>query len=207
MLQYSGECEVLFGPLTGLEVMQAGWVRGATKHLQLRPTVNQLHRPIEQLVAQRKVLHVEAVKNLHTELKGGEHPAPPQVLEQFERHLLCVASTDPAVFNDDALYKAVVFASVELKGTLAAVAAAFRGCCEHLDSDEVSRTAEEARLLRYLAGDVNLLPLLLPSLPTPPEIEDSVLTLGVVRRRAAASTFTTRHFLKELFPANISAVL
>eukprot|EP01052_Picozoa_sp_SAG31_P018288 SAG31_NODE_1290_length_8981_cov_2.829543_6_plen_173_part_00 len=109
--QYPAEAEVLFGPLTGLELMDECWLRGSTRHIRFRPTTNQRAVLIEQLVAQRQLLHVEMVKNLRAELKGGAtsagkaFPAPDAVLGFFDRHRTCVSATDPAKFNDDSFYK------------------------------------------------------------------------------------------------------
>ena len=59
--QYPGEAEVLFGPLTGMDVLKEGkiHVEGATlRHLHFRPTCNQRAVRIEELVQQRKRLHL-----------------------------------------------------------------------------------------------------------------------------------------------------
>ena len=39
--QYPGEAEVLFGPLTGLEAINDGFIDGTIRHITIRPTVNQ----------------------------------------------------------------------------------------------------------------------------------------------------------------------
>jgi hypothetical protein len=39
--QYPNEAEVLFGPLTGLEAVNDGYIAGTIRHFTIRPTVNQ----------------------------------------------------------------------------------------------------------------------------------------------------------------------
>ena len=39
--QYPAEAEVLFGPLTGLEALNDGYICGTIRHFTIRPTVNQ----------------------------------------------------------------------------------------------------------------------------------------------------------------------
>ena len=39
--QYPAEAEVLFGPLTGLEAVNEGYICGTIRHFTIRPTVNQ----------------------------------------------------------------------------------------------------------------------------------------------------------------------
>ena len=62
--QYPAEAEVLLGPMTGLEITQEGRIEGTIRHFKMRPTVNQRAVRIEEVVEQRKTLHVSTLCNL-----------------------------------------------------------------------------------------------------------------------------------------------
>ena len=72
--QYPAECEVLFGPLTGLEKLGEAAILppggGAVRHLFFRPTTNQRVVRIAELVARRKAMHLASLDNLRLELAG-----------------------------------------------------------------------------------------------------------------------------------------
>eukprot|EP01051_Picozoa_sp_SAG22_P016733 SAG22_NODE_2424_length_2587_cov_1.512058_2_plen_754_part_01 len=155
--QYPAEAEVLFGPLTGLEVMHSR-LQGDTTYIRFRPTVNQRTVRIEELVGRRKALHIEGVKNLRAELQSelkasglGRNEldlANTTLLGHFDRHLDALNVMDALSFNQDELYKVVVVGTMDLKTLLRRILNAFASCVGHVTTVE-----GPASLLAYLCSE------------------------------------------------------
>lgn len=111
--------------------VQAIVVRGSARHFICRLTVNQRSIRIEELVAQRKVLHIAGLRNLLAELKATKGPA--SVMDSFDKHIEHVQCIPAGSFNDDALYRAMVTTSVGLSSTLKSIIASFAECNSFLD--------------------------------------------------------------------------
>eukprot|EP01052_Picozoa_sp_SAG31_P029277 SAG31_NODE_2898_length_4934_cov_2.220430_2_plen_999_part_00 len=98
------------------------------------------------MVAQRKMLHIECVKNLRAELKASMDQrggVPLLLLEQFGRHLEKIKSIDAQRFNNDDFYKAILGISLDLKGCLQRVCEAFITAAK---LPEVAHTTSGCRL-------------------------------------------------------------
>jgi hypothetical protein len=95
-LNYADGPQVLFGPLSGMEIVREGSLNGTIRHLHFRPTVNQVRGRhasvpatsqvlgrsadargrsapqhavlIEELVERRKAMHGQMLENLSHEL-------------------------------------------------------------------------------------------------------------------------------------------
>ena len=121
--QYPGESEILFGPMTGLEVVRTGKLHGTMNYFTVRPTVNQRAVLIEVLVQQRKVLHQQTLENLCSELKPALEPT---VLHWFKIHMAFVGAIDGELFNDDRLYLICVNTAFSIKQAFELIGSSLR---------------------------------------------------------------------------------
>ena len=127
--QYPGEREVLFPPLSCLEVMGEPRVEGGVIVVPLRVNMCLKGLTLEQLVERRKALHMAMVANLKEELSiqapaalsGSDSAAScaagllESVGKQFEALKRRYEDTPPDDFNDDGLYKTYTAEAIEGK--------------------------------------------------------------------------------------------
>lgn len=124
--QYPHEREILFTPLTGLEV-ESSRVEGSTIFVQMRPNVNTATRTIEQVIARRRTLLSDMGDGMQVELSAGA------ALSRFSNDgreavllLLRVAlkagplAEAPEAYNDDATFVGAVQSAMQIKRDLAA---------------------------------------------------------------------------------------
>jgi hypothetical protein len=105
--QYPHEEEILFGPLTGLEV-RSSRIDGSLVMVEVSPSVNLRSETVEQVVGRRRKLIEEAGRNMSLDISSAlrRHEASLDTtnacLAQFEAELASsVLSQDAVWFNDD----------------------------------------------------------------------------------------------------------
>ena len=106
--QYPEESEVLFGPLTGLNVHGDAILHGTVRHIIFRPTSNQHSIRMEQLVGQRKLMHCNLLEEEKMKMQREQvHP-----MLQAELELELTSAENTAVTS--CKYESPLMASVPL---------------------------------------------------------------------------------------------
>jgi len=124
--QFPRESEVLFPPLTHLEVVGAPRTEGSAIVMDLRPNVNLRMRTVEELMGQAKAFFLDTVDHFLDDVRGlslpgdadpsAVHPGWLDALESFRRGAALVPAE---AFNRDGFYRRVVDQAMDLKqGTL-----------------------------------------------------------------------------------------
>jgi hypothetical protein len=121
------------------------------RHMKFRPTVNQRAVLIEQLVEQRKILHLECVKNLRSELKSSMIPV--ELLERFDMHYEAVQNIKAELFNTDLFYRVAVEVAIDLKHALSQLAEVVRRVEQDVEEQPLVGDSRK-ELLEYLFGGI-----------------------------------------------------
>ena len=111
--QYPGEREVLFGPLTGLEMLKDCAANAQTRRFVVRPTCNQKSVRIEDLVGQRRTMHLMMLKQQRDELKDIKG-MPKTLLHLLDMAHTKAVKTGATTYNDDDYYRTTIDADLEL---------------------------------------------------------------------------------------------
>ena len=110
--QYPHECEILFAPLTGLEV-RASRVEASLLMLEVRLSVNLTNKPIEEVVAKMQSSTLGLIDLMRDDFKY--HGAPKAALEPLESYYLLVDNQDPEFYNASENYQTAVAEALEAK--------------------------------------------------------------------------------------------
>ena len=100
--QYPGESEILFGPLTGLEV-KSSRVEGACLVVEVRISVNLASATIEQVVAKMQTANLKLIDLLTDEFRFIQAPA--RVTDRLKALRATTAGREPHWFHQAANYR------------------------------------------------------------------------------------------------------
>eukprot|EP01052_Picozoa_sp_SAG31_P036907 SAG31_NODE_4674_length_3042_cov_1.371390_2_plen_594_part_01 len=185
--QYPGEAEVVFAPLTGMELVREGRLNGPggcpVRKLHLRPTTNQNAVKIEELVAQRKTMHVRMLNSLRHELRA----IPAELTTIFDSLQSEVIESGAELYNDDVFYLDCFNQALELKGVLQRLGKHYHMHAHRLEMDATRDESEQA----LSAQDV-LLRRICSAPDVHPGILETVANLGKRLRSAAIAAFDGR---------------
>ena len=142
--QFPKEVEILFAPLTGLEVVGTPRVEKKTLVVELRLNTNLHDLTIEQVTAKMKKTHTDLIHTIEMDMKmlgfKSDSLAPLSVhRDKYER------PTDNSVkFNNSDFYKAA---------TDAVIAAKLDVCCKVLCSDSSKPELDQASKILFNPDD------------------------------------------------------
>jgi len=83
--QYPGEKEILFAPLTGLEIASVPRNEDGVLVIELRLSCNLQDQTIEQVIGKMKTSHITMVNSMMDDMRFSVHVLPPTVLEPLEK--------------------------------------------------------------------------------------------------------------------------
>lgn len=110
--QYPAEGEILFAPLTGLE-LKSTRVMGSVLVVEMRLSVNLLNRTIEEVIAKMQTSALGLVELISDDLKLTG--APTNTLEPFDALETECESHEPEYYNASENYKREVERALNLK--------------------------------------------------------------------------------------------
>jgi tetratricopeptide (TPR) repeat protein len=114
--QYPEEAEILFPPLSSLEVLGRPQWRGAQQYYRFRLTCNQHVETVDDLLRRRKTLHCDMLANFQHELSHSSLPS--EWLNLFHIELDKALQTAAHRYNDDSFYRLVLNDALSLKASL-----------------------------------------------------------------------------------------
>jgi len=79
--QYPGEREILFAPLTGLEVAAIPRIEDGVMIIELRLSCNMQAQTIEQVIGKMKTSHIDLLNTFMDDMRLSVHGLPPAVLD------------------------------------------------------------------------------------------------------------------------------
>eukprot|EP00039_Didymoeca_costata_P000268 m.44904 g.44904 ORF g.44904 m.44904 type:complete len:978 (+) comp10159_c0_seq1:184-3117(+) len=111
--QYSHEGEILYAPLTGLEVIGDSYHSDNLEIWPVQLTTNLQSMEIEKLINLRRTHHMHTLQILHRELRDENIPQNAQ--QSFVRHMRAMEDKDGQWYNNDANFSSAIVVALEEK--------------------------------------------------------------------------------------------
>ena len=111
--QFPAEKEILFAPLTGLEVQSVRRVEGGVILVKLRLSCNLHDRTLEQVIGKMQTIHIDMVQSMRDELRMAG--APDSALKPLEELAKRAKERGHAFFNVPDLFARATTEALEAK--------------------------------------------------------------------------------------------